>query len=137
MFLYADDFSSIEKTGKEITGYLVSAIDEVGLSNVIQVVTNNVASCKLAGKEVQQVHKHIFSSPFVVHTLNLIFKDIAKTFDWFWKTYQIGKGIVIVKYILNHQHTYAIFRDQSKLKLLKVVKTRFASHYILLRSMTC
>ena len=38
-----------------------------------------------------------------------------------------------MKYILNHTHALAIFRAHSKLELLKVAKTRFASHYILLK----
>ena len=131
MFLYAEDFSGIEKTGKAIADFLLKAIEEVGPLNVIQVVTDNAANCKLAGKEVQKVHKHIFWSPCVVHTLNLIFKDFAKEFEWFRNTYRRGKSIV--KYFLNHTHALAMFRAQSKLELLKVAKTRFASHYILLK----
>ena len=38
-----------------------------------------------------------------------------------------------MKYFLNHSQALAIFRDDSKLELLKVAKTRFASHYILLK----
>ena len=43
------------------------------------------------------------------------------------------RGKTIVKYFLNHTHALCIFRENSKLELLKVAKTRFASHYILLR----
>ncbi|KAJ9538755.1 hypothetical protein OSB04_031488 [Centaurea solstitialis] len=101
MFMYAEDFS------------------------------DNAANCKAAGREVEKVHKHIFWSPCCVHTLNLIFKDLASEFFWLMNTYRRGK--VIVKYFLNHTHALAIFRDNSKLELLKVAKTRFASHYILLK----
>ena len=59
-----------EKQGAE----LLKAIEEVGPSNVIQVVTDNAANCKLAGEEVAKVHPHIFWSPCVVHTLNLYLK---------------------------------------------------------------
>ncbi|KAL6550554.1 hypothetical protein OROMI_021042 [Orobanche minor] len=85
MFLYAEDFAGVEKTGKEIANFLLKAIDEVGSSNVMQVVTDNAANCKAAGKEVEKVHKHIFWSPCVVHTLNLIFKDFAVAFPWMSK----------------------------------------------------
>lgn len=134
MFLYADNFMGIEKTGIVIGEYLMKAIEEVGPSNVLQVVTDNAANCKLAGKEVEKVHKHIFWSPCVVHTLNLIFKDMAKQFCWFTNTYKRGK--LIVKHFVNHTHALAMFRAQSKLELLKVAKTRFASHYILLKRLT-
>ncbi|KAM0851063.1 hypothetical protein ACQ4PT_052675 [Festuca glaucescens] len=131
MFLYAEDFSGTEKTGENIAQFLLKAIDEIGPSNVLQVVTDNASNCKAAGKEIEKVHKHIFWSPCVVHTLNLIFKDLANACPWIVKTYKAGKQVV--KYILNHQHCLTLFRSKSKLNLLKVAKTRFASHYILLK----
>ena len=65
-------------------------------------VTDNVANCKLAGKEIEKGHKHTLWSPCVVHTLNLIMKDFAKQFTWLRDTYKRGKNIV--KYFLNHTH---------------------------------
>ncbi|KAL2901126.1 Zinc finger BED domain-containing protein 1 [Bienertia sinuspersici] len=134
MFLYAEDFSGVEKTGKAIADFLLTSIDEVGPSNVLQVVTDNAANCKAAGKEIEKVHKHIFWSPCVVHTLNLIFKDFAASFPWIRETYVRGKNIV--KYFLNHDQAHAIFKKQSGLELLKVAKTRFASHYLLLKRLS-
>nr|XP_004514312.1 uncharacterized protein LOC101496406 [Cicer arietinum] len=131
MFLYADDFSGVEKTGVAIAEYLIKAIEEIRPSNVLQVVTDNVANCKAAGKEIQKVYKHIFCSPCVVHTLNLIFKDFVESFEWLRNTYKQGK--TIVKYIINHSQVLAMYRANSKLELLKVAKTRFASHYLLLK----
>lgn len=82
------------------------------------------------------MHKHIFWAPCVVHTLNLIFKDFAVKFPWMLDTYKTGKAIV--KFFQNHCHCLAMFRTNSRLDLLKVKKTRFASHYILLqRLITC
>ena len=131
MFLYAEDFAGIEKTGKAIAEFLLKSIDEIGPSNVLQVVTDNAANCKAAGREIEKVHKHIFWSPCVVHTLNLIFKDFASNFLWMSGTYISGKNIV--KYFLNHDRAHDIFRNHSGLELLKVAKTRFGSHYLLLR----
>ncbi|KAL2929586.1 L-seryl-tRNA(Sec) selenium transferase [Bienertia sinuspersici] len=131
MFLYAEDFSGVEKTGKAIADFLLTSIDEVGPSNVLQVVTDNASNCKAAGKEIEKVHKHIFWSPCVVHTLNLIFKDFVASFPWISETYVRGKNNV--KYFLNHNQAHAIFKKQSGSELLKVAKTRFASHYLLLK----
>ena len=77
MFMYVEDFSGIEKTGAAIAEFLLKAVEEIGASNVLQIVTDSAANCKLAGKEIEKVHKHIFWTPCVVHTLNLIFKDFA------------------------------------------------------------
>ena len=93
MFLYAENYSGVEKSRINIVELLLETIDKVGPSNVIQVVTDNATNCKLAGKEVEEVHPHIFWSPCVVHTLNLIFKDLAQTFDWFTDTYHKGKKL--------------------------------------------
>lgn len=41
-----------------------------------------------------------------------------------------------MKYFLNHTHAHAIFKSQSGLELLKVAKTRFASHYLLLKRLS-
>ncbi|KAE8793587.1 hypothetical protein D1007_31746 [Hordeum vulgare] len=131
MFLYAEDFSGEEKTGEAIAQFLLQAIEEIGPSNVLQVITDNASNCRVAGEEIQKVHKHIFWSPCVVHTLNLVFKDFAKKFAWMVDTYQTGKAIV--KFFRNHQHFQDLFRRNSKLDLLKVSKTRFASHYIVLK----
>ncbi|KAL7595929.1 hypothetical protein Lser_V15G28975 [Lactuca serriola] len=78
MFMYATDFSGVEKTDKAIAQFLSQAIDFVGPSNVLSVVTDNAANCKAAGKEVEKM-------------------------------------------------------ETSKLELLRVAKTRFASLYVLLK----
>ncbi|KAJ8428428.1 hypothetical protein Cgig2_003130 [Carnegiea gigantea] len=114
-FMYADDFSGIEKIGKTISDYLLKAIEDIGHQI----------------KEIEKVHKHIFWSPCVCHTLNLIFKDFAKAFPWLRDRYKDRKNIV--KYYINHSHILATLREHSKLELLKVAKTKFASHYTLLR----
>ena len=75
------NFSGVEKIGVAIAEFLLKAIKEVGPTNVIQVVTDNASNCKATGREIEKVHKHIFWSPCVVHTLNLIFKDFSGAFD--------------------------------------------------------
>ncbi|KAJ9558147.1 hypothetical protein OSB04_012761, partial [Centaurea solstitialis] len=60
-FMYADDFSGVEKTRLEISKFLLGAIDTIGPSNVLQVVTDNVANCKAAGREIEKggsCHNH-------------------------------------------------------------------------------
>nr|KAJ0227764.1 hypothetical protein LSAT_V11C100021960 [Lactuca sativa] len=130
-FMYAEDFSGVEKSGVEISKFLLGAIDNIGPSNMLQVVTDNVANCKAARREIERMHKHIFWSPCCVHTLNLIFKDLAKEFYWLAETYMRGKGIV--KYFINHTHALSFCRENSTLELLKVAKTCFAPHYIVLK----
>ena len=72
MFMYAEDFSGVEKTGQVIAEFLLKAIDEADPSNVLQVITDNASNCKAAGKEIEKVHRHIFWSPCVVHSLSSV-----------------------------------------------------------------
>ncbi|KAE8704288.1 hypothetical protein F3Y22_tig00110458pilonHSYRG00438 [Hibiscus syriacus] len=54
MFMYAEDFFGVEKTGKAISEFLIQAIESVGPSNVLSVVTDNATNFKLAGKEIEK-----------------------------------------------------------------------------------
>jgi len=129
--MYAEDFSGVEKTGQVIAELLLKAIDEVGPSNVLQVITDNASNYKAVGKEIEKVHRHIFWSPCVVHSLSLILKTFAKEMPWLESVYNRGK--TIVKFFLGHGQTIAMFRANSRLDLLKVAETRFASHYVMLK----
>ena len=76
MFLYADDFSGVEKTLKIILD-LLKAIKDIGPPHVLQIVTGNAQNCQATEKEIEKIHKHILWSPCVCPTLNLIFKDFC------------------------------------------------------------
>ena len=101
MFMYADDFSRIEKTCKIISGYLLKAIEDIGLSNSLQIVIDNAKNCQVAGKEIEKVHKHIFLSPRVCEICQCIFKDLANAFSWLNETFRKGKSIVKSTLTLN------------------------------------
>ncbi|GKC96354.1 polyprotein-like protein, partial [Tanacetum coccineum] len=53
-FMYAEDFSRVEKTRVEISKFLLEAIERIRPSNVLQVVTDNAANCKIAGEDVEK-----------------------------------------------------------------------------------
>ena len=66
----------------------------------------------------------------MVHTLNLLMHDTVKMKDpsyrWIGALYKRGKKMI--KFITNH--SMATFRNHSRLELLKIAKTRFASYYL-------
>ncbi|CAL5373759.1 unnamed protein product [Camellia sinensis] len=135
IFINGHDVSSIEKTGANIAELLLKAIDYVGPSNVVQVVTDNASNCKAAGAIIQRKHAHIFWSGCMAHTLNLLMKDIAKSEDsllsFVDESYKKGKAIV--KYIKNHSSCQYLFKTFSALELLKAKKTRFGHNFIVLQ----
>ena len=63
--------------------------------------------------------------------LNLILEEMDNKVPWIKEL--TGKAREIVKFITNHHQSQAIFREYSRLELLKVAKTRYASNFIMLR----
>ena len=77
--------------------------------------------------ETEKIHKHIFGHHVFV-TLWISFSKILLMHCRGWEIHtRLGK--ILWKYYINHTHIFSTFRDHSKLKLLKVAKTKFASHY--------
>jgi len=109
----------------------LKAIEDMGPSNILQIVTDNAKNYQAVGKEIEKIHKNIFWSPCICRTLNLIFKDFANALPWLRDAYNAKKNTV--KYYINHTHILTTFRDHLKLELSKVAKTIFASRYTLLR----
>ncbi|KAK9045895.1 hypothetical protein V6N11_051798 [Hibiscus sabdariffa] len=56
MFMYCGVFNGVEKTGQVIGDFLLEAIEKIGPSNVLQVVTDNAKNCIAAGREVQKAN---------------------------------------------------------------------------------
>eukprot|EP01018_Ginkgo_biloba_P014566 Gb_29916 [translate_table: standard] len=129
MFLNAVDCSGELKDATFIANILIDGI-EVGLSNVVQVITDNAKVCKAFGLLVEARYKHIFWTPYAVHSLNLILKKIGNI-EWIKKITDEAKGIKM--FITNHHMAQAIYRQFTSLELLKVAETRFARHFIMLR----
>jgi hypothetical protein len=70
VFLAAHDSSSIIASCQNILDLLFKTINDVGPSNVIQVITDNATNCMGVSKIIEGVHPHIFWSACLVHTLN-------------------------------------------------------------------
>eukprot|EP01018_Ginkgo_biloba_P023328 Gb_37124 [translate_table: standard] len=112
MFLNAVDCSGELKDATFIANILISTIESVGPSNVVQVITDNARVSKAAGLLVEARYDNIFWTPCAVHSLNLILKKNGKI-EW-------------IKKITDE----ALF---SNFVFVKVAETRFASHFIMLR----
>ncbi|CAL1360388.1 unnamed protein product [Linum trigynum] len=72
VFLEGVDCSGDEKTGLYIAGILLKAIEQVGIYNVVQVLTDNASACKRAGEIIMDRHPHILWSGCLAHTLSLL-----------------------------------------------------------------
>lgn len=130
MFLRAEDCSSEIKDNNFIAEVLISAIEQVGPSNVVQVITDNAHVCKAAGLIVEGRYNHIFWILCIVHNLNPILEEIEQKMEWIKEVTRQAREII--KVITNHHFSQAIYREYSKLELLKVAETRYTSNFIML-----
>jgi hypothetical protein len=97
---------------------------------VVQVIIDIAPVCKAVGLIVESRYHHIFWTPCIVHKLNLILEEIEAKTKWIKEV--IGQAREIIKFITNHHQSQAMYREYSKLELLKVAETRYASNFIML-----
>ena len=135
MFLNPVNAEGEVKNRHYIAEKLEDCITEVETQNVIQIKTDNASACKVAGAIVESKFSHIFWTPYVVHTLNLALKNIftAKNTKANVVLHAQCSKITEVLNVMNHSISLAMFNAYSKMKLLAVVETRFASWIIMLK----
>ena len=118
MFLRAVDCEGQVKDGPFIANILCQAIEEVGHQNVVQVVTNNAKNCRAVGLLIEEKYPHIFWTPCAVHSLNLMLQKIGSKIEWIKQVYADAEDIQM--FVNTHRMSQGIFRQFSKLELLKV-----------------
>ncbi|MDF3681003.1 DUF domain-containing protein, partial [Enterobacter hormaechei] len=68
---------------------------EVGVANVIQIVTDNAAAYVVAGRLLMERHPTLFWSPCAAHCLNLLLEDLGKL-SWVEKVVKDGRNIATI-----------------------------------------
>jgi hypothetical protein len=79
------------------------------------------------------MHPHIFWSGCLVHTLNLLMHDIVKHKECGWINQLYKRGKQVIKYIIGHTRVNYFYSTYSRLQILKIAPTRFASYYLTFR----
>jgi hypothetical protein len=133
MFLRSVDASDRVKDANLLFELLDEVVMEVGVANVVQVITDNASNYVLAGKMLEEKHKTIFWTPCVAHCIDLMLEDIGKQ-EWIKNTIEHAKSIT--KYIYNHSWVLSLMRKNTENReLLRPAITRFATHFLTLQSM--
>ncbi|XP_028089093.1 uncharacterized protein LOC114289548 [Camellia sinensis] len=120
MFIKAVDCFGETKDKYFIANLMKEVINEVGASNV-KVITDNAHNCKAAGQLIEAQFSHILWTPCVMHTLNLVLKNIcaAKNIKRNEVTYEecswisdiAGDGLMIKNFISNHSMRLAMYNE--------------------------
>lgn len=134
VFLKSIDASNIVKNAENLSLMLEEVVLEVGIENVVQVVTDNAAAYVAAGKLLQDRHPTLFWTPCAAHCLDLLLEDIGKI-DWVKPIVEEARDIT--KYIYNHPWVLQLMREHTKGKeLVRSGATRFATNFLTLQSIT-
>ena len=124
IFLLAYDYLEKFKTNINIAEPLLETIEHIGPYNVIQVIADNATNCKAAGEIIEDKYPNIFWSGCLVHTLNLLMHDVVKNknaqYQRIGDLYKRDKEMI--KFITNHNNTHGLFRNHSRLELLKIAR---------------
>ena len=131
MFVEAIYSSLKEKTITYLTRIYERAITKLGGPKyVTAIVTDNASNYKGAGLAIQVKYPEITWVPCAAHTLNLLLKDIGRL-NFIKQTLLDANDVV--KFIREHQFTYALFCSKSPSKNLQIFcATRFATAYLVL-----
>ena len=130
MFLKSVDASDKVKDGQLLFQLLDQVVEEVGVANVVQVITDNASNYVLVGKLLEEKHKTIFWTPCVAHCIDLMLEDIGKI-DWVKNTVDHAKSIT--KFIYNHSWILSLMRRHTRGRdIIRTAITRFATHFLTL-----
>ena len=132
-FVKSIDASNIVKDANNLFLLFNEIITWVGPSNVVQMVTDNVANYVAAGRLIYHKYKHINWSPCVAHCLNLIFKDICKL-DHIAELARRASKVTI--FVYNHVVLLSWLRKREGwTEILQPGATLFATTFIALKSL--
>jgi Protein of unknown function (DUF 659) len=135
MFLRAVNCDGLVMDMDQIASVIRSIILEVGMENVVQVITDNMPVCEAAGRIIEEEFSNIYWSPCVVHALDLVLKDIcANENTELNEVSTIIRDVLLIRdFLLSQTMRDILFRKVPNLKMLTIAETRLASYVVMLR----
>ncbi len=133
MLLKSVDASEKVKDANLLFRLLDEVVEEVGVQNVVQVITDNASNYVKAGRMLEEKHPTIWWTPCAAHCLDLMLEHIGKI-EWVKSTVEQAKSIT--RYIYNHTWVLTLMRKNTAGKeLVRSAITRFATNFLTLQSM--
>lgn len=132
LFLKSVDVSGHEDDASYLFELLESVVLEVGLENVIQVITDSAASYVYAGRLLMAKYSSLFWSPCASYCIDKMLEDISKE-EWVGTVLEDAKSIA--QYIYSHAWILNMMRKfTGGRELMRPRVTRFVTNYLTLRS---
>ncbi|KAK9123923.1 hypothetical protein Sjap_013525 [Stephania japonica] len=133
VFLKSIDVSDTIRSSDALYELLKGVVEEVGVSNVLQVITGTAEHYVIAGKRLSATFRTLYWTPCAARSINSMLEDISKV-EWISVTLDSAKSITRFIYnhgaILNMMRRYTSGRD-----LVQPTVSRFATDFVTLKSM--
>eukprot|EP00267_Zea_mays_P045068 XP_020397306.1 uncharacterized protein LOC103634292 [Zea mays] len=132
-FLESVDASSEVHDAYMLADLLEKKVDEIGRDKVVQVVTDNGANYKVAGKLLMERIPTLFWSPCAAHCLDLMLEDIGNLKEF---KKPIARARRVTTFIYRHGRILAAMREKTGgADLVRPATTRFATSFLTLKSL--
>lgn len=131
-FVSSKEMSDVSHTSEVIFELVDKAIEDIGLDDVVQVVTDNASNNMGAKKLLLEKRPNIFWSSCATHTINLMLQGIGNM-PRFKKVIDQAKAFTI--FVYGHTRTLECLRHFTKgREIIRPGVTRFASAFLTLNS---
>jgi len=132
VFLKSLNASENCKTVDGIFEMIDGIVEEVGVENVVQVVTRNESKYRAAGKMLVSKRRRFFWMPCAIDSINLMLEDFVKKLQIHRDTVANGKRIT--SYIYSRSCLVSLLHHFTKGKdLIRPGVTKFATCYLTLK----
>ncbi|XP_068669482.1 uncharacterized protein [Aristolochia californica] len=133
MFLKSVDASDIVESADALYELLKQVVEEVGIKNVIQVITNNTGIHVIAGKRLTETFPTMFWTPCTARCVNMILEEFEKVEKI---SATIDHAQAITRFIYNHSMVLNMMRKFTDGKeLLLPFVSRVATNFLALHHM--
>ncbi|KAK6933144.1 protein of unknown function DUF659 [Dillenia turbinata] len=133
MFLRSIDASHMLHSTTALYELLKDVVEEVGIENVLQVITNCEEHYRLAGRRLTNTFPTVYWTPCATQSLNLMFEDFSKV-DWINAVLEQAKCITRFVYshsfVLNMMRRFTFGND-----LVVPESTSYATNFMTLKRM--
>ncbi|KAH1064343.1 hypothetical protein J1N35_029330 [Gossypium stocksii] len=129
-----DVLSVHSRDAKFYYSLLDSVVEKIGENYIVQIVTDNEAAMKAAGKKLMLKRKHLYWTSCAAHCLDLCLEDIGKRPS---VAKVLDEAKKVTWFIYNHTWIVDLMKKYTLGKqILRPALTRFATHFIQLEEIT-
>ncbi|GAV85530.1 DUF659 domain-containing protein/Dimer_Tnp_hAT domain-containing protein, partial [Cephalotus follicularis] len=131
-FIKSVDASDAVKDAPTLVNLFFEVAEWVGPSNVVHMVTDNVANYIASGRLLHERYDNIYWSPCAAHCLNLLLKDISSMPHM---DYLVSRASQVTIFVYNHITLLSWLRKRSGwMEIVRPAMTRFVTCFIILKS---